>query len=115
MKEKWSNLNIKEKLAIISAITAFIAGWGLTIAGFCLPPMGDVTNSVLWILSQALIYTASVFGVTSYFNAESVKLRRDVDKHIEKMERLQLERMKIRKGIDEGEIPEREVEDGFDS
>jgi len=82
MVTKWSNLDIKEKLAIITAIMAFLLGWGLSIAGFIIPPVGDVADSVLWILGQALIYAASVFGVTSYFTAESVKLRRDIDRHV---------------------------------
>lgn len=82
MTTKWSNLDIKEKLAIITAIMAFLLGWGLSIAGFWIPPVGDVADSVLWILGQALIYAASVFGVTSYFTAESVKLRRDIDRHV---------------------------------
>lgn len=82
MVTKWINLDIKEKLAIITAIMAFLLGWGLSIAGFIIPPVGDVADSVLWILGQALIYAASVFGVTSYFTAESVKLRRDIDRHV---------------------------------
>lgn len=82
MTTKWSNLDIKEKLAIITAVMAFLLGWGLSIAGFWIPPVGDVADSVLWILGQALIYAASVFGVTSYFTAESVKLRRDIDRHV---------------------------------
>lgn len=82
MVTKWSNLDIKEKLAIITAIMAFLLGWGLSIAGFVIPPIGDVADSVLWILGQALIYAASVFGVTSYFTAESVKLRKDIDRHV---------------------------------
>lgn len=82
MSEKWVNLNIKEKLAIISAIAAFIIGWGLTVAGFIVEPLGDVTESVLWILGQALIYSASVFGVSAYFNAESIKLKRDIKQYV---------------------------------
>lgn len=94
MKNTWLNLNIKEKIAIVTAIAAFIFGWGLSIAGFCLPPLGDVADSVLWILGQALIYSASVFGVTSYFNAETVKMKRDISEHIDRIERMRLENIK---------------------
>ena len=35
----------KQKAAFITAIVAFVAGWGLTIAGFCVPPAGEVSGS----------------------------------------------------------------------
>lgn len=102
---------IKQKVALISGIVAFCLGWGLTIAGFCIPPIGEIADSVLWVLGQSLIYTGSVLGLTQYFSAESIKLRHDVDRHMEHMERLQIERMKLRQGLDVGEIPERMDED----
>lgn len=70
-----AKLDIKTKFAIGSAVVAFLAGWGLTIAGFVIPPKGEVHDSVLWILGQALIYAASVFGVGMYLNSEMTKLR----------------------------------------
>jgi hypothetical protein len=72
MKEKFNDMSFKEKSAIMSAWVAFLLGWAITIAGFFVPPMGDVADSVLWILGQALIYAASVFGITTYF-ATSIK------------------------------------------
>ena len=71
----WAKLDIKTKFAIVTAAGAFLAGWGLTIAGFLLPPKGEVHDSVLWILGQALVYTASVLGVGMYLNSELTKLR----------------------------------------
>ena len=50
-------MDIKQKFAIGTAVVAFAVGWGLTIAGFVLPPEGEVHDSVLWILGQALVYT----------------------------------------------------------
>jgi hypothetical protein len=96
---------------MVSGILSFALGWGLTIAGFCIPPIGEIADSVLWVLGQALIYTGSVLGLTQYFSAESVKLRHDVDRHLEHMERLSLEREKIRQGIDVEEIPDKEDEE----
>ena len=107
MKNITDKCTIKQKVAMFTGIVAFLLGWGLTIAGFCIPPIGEIADSVLWVLGQSLIYTGSVLGLTQYFSAESVKLRNDVDHHIAEMERLQLERMNLRKGIDEGEIPEK--------
>lgn len=101
----------KEKAAIISAILAFVLGWGLTIAGFIVPPLGDIANSVLFVLGQALIYTASVFGITSYFSAESVALKHDINRHIERMERNSIERERLRHNIDTGEIPDEDEDE----
>lgn len=96
---------LKQKVAMLSGIIAFCLGWGLTIAGFCIPPVGEIADSVLWVLGQSLIYTGSVLGLTQYFSAESVKLRHDVDRHLEHMERMQIQREKIRNGIPVEEIP----------
>ena len=103
--DKWSDLNIKDKIAILSAIIAFILGWCMSIAGFWIPPVGEVSDSILWILGQALLYAASVFGVSAYFRSETVQLRRDMDRHLERMESLQIQREKLRNGIDVEEIP----------
>ena len=77
MKATWKDLNIKEKLAIISACLAFIAGWTLTgIAAFV--PLLLSEQSILFILGQAMTYSAAVFGVSMYFNAESVKMKKEI-------------------------------------
>lgn len=92
---------MRGKIAIISACVAFILGWGLTIAGFIVPPLGDVSNSVLWILGQALIYVASVFGISGYFSAETVKLRHNMSKHLEHIEQIRLKEKATDKGLNE--------------
>ena len=75
-------MDIKQKTAYITAIVAFVLGWFLVIAGFYMPPEGEVSDSVLWILGQALIYTASVLGVTMYFNSQMVKFRAETRQYI---------------------------------
>lgn len=105
MKQTFNDLNIKEKLAIISACVAFLAGWTLTgIAAFV--PILLSEQGVLWILGQALIYSASVFGVALYFKAESVQMKHDIDRHLERVERMQIQREKLRMGQEVEEIPE---------
>ena len=107
MKQNWSDLNIKEKLSIASACLAFIAGWTLTgIAAFV--PILLSEQGVLWILGQALIYSASVFGVALYFKAESVQMKHDIDRHLERVERMQIQREKLRMGQAVEEIPDEE-------
>ena len=70
--------SMKEKASIWTAIAAFVLGWGMTCAGFIVEPLGEITDSVLYVLGQALIYTASVLGLVNYFGAEQRKLRKDV-------------------------------------
>lgn len=86
MKESWGNLGIKDKLAILSAIAAFVLGWVLTVWGFVETPRGEVASSVLWILGQSLIYSASVFGVAAYFNSETIKMKRDFKRYVRSIE-----------------------------
>ena len=113
MKTTWNDLSIKEKLAIGSACVAFALGWIITgLAAFV--PLLISEQGVLWILGQSLVYTASVFGVSAYFRSEAVQLRRDMDRHLERMEHMQIQREKLRQGIDVGEILERESEDDND-
>lgn len=110
MKNRWEDLNIKDKLAIISACGAFCLGWVLTcIAAFV--PLLLSEQAILWILGQAMTYSAAVFGVSMYFNAEARQMKRDMQKFFNEKERLQLERMKIRQGIDTGELPKNDEED----
>lgn len=105
MKTSFKDLNIKEKLAICSAIAAFIIGWSLSIAGFIVPPLGEVHESILFILGQALVYAASVFGIAAYFKSETVQLKNDMHRFFSEKERLHEERIRLREGIDEGEMP----------
>ena len=46
-----------------------------------------LAESTLWILGQALVYAASVFGITGYFTSETRRLRHDIDLKIEDYER----------------------------
>lgn len=75
----FSNLDIKNKIAIITCIISFGLGWSLVCAGFCLPPVGEVADSVLWILGQALLYCASVLGIGMYINGQVKEIRRDLN------------------------------------
>lgn len=85
--EKWRDLDIKNKIAFTTAICAFLIGWGLTIAGFIVPPLGVVSDSVLWILGQALIYAASVFGVGMYVGGEVKRMKGEISRFMRNEEK----------------------------
>ena len=56
----------KDSIAVISACVMLIFGITLTAIGFALNPAGEVSDSVLWILGQSLIYAGGIFGVAAY-------------------------------------------------
>ncbi len=107
MKTTFKDLNIKDKLAIISACVAFTVGWGLTICAAFVPLLLS-EQGILWILGQALVYSASVFGLGMYFKSESTQMKQDIDKHLERMERLSIDREKLRKGQNVEDLPDEE-------
>ena len=78
--------NVHDKAAMVTAVIAFIVGWGLTIAGFIVPPTGEVSGSVLAVLGEAMVYAASVFGVGMYFKNQMAKFRSDTRRYLEQME-----------------------------
>lgn len=73
----------KQRAAYWTAIVAFLVGWALTIAGFIVPPMGEISGSVLAVLGEGLVYAASVFGVTLYFNHQMARFKEDTRKYLE--------------------------------
>lgn len=84
-------MTIREKTAYWTAIVAFVCGWGLTIAGFCVNPTGEVSGSVLAILGEAMVYTASVLGVVLYFSSEMLKFKRDTREYLKNMQNEQVD------------------------
>jgi hypothetical protein len=39
------------------------SGVGLSVAGFIVPPVGEISDSVLWFFAQCLIYAGTALGV----------------------------------------------------
>ena len=67
----------------ISAVGMLISGVALSIAGFVVPPLGEISDSVLWFAAQTMIYAGSVFRVSVYVNDKfrsiTDKLNKDND------------------------------------
>ena len=51
-----------------SAIGMLFCGVALSVAGFIVAPVGEISDSVLWFVAQTMIYAGSVFGVGIYIN-----------------------------------------------
>ena len=58
------------EIQIWSAVIMLAFGISLTIAGFIVPPVGTISDSVLWVLAQSLIYAGSALGITVYIQSE---------------------------------------------
>lgn len=56
----------KDTLAVVSACLMLVFGITLTAIGFALDPVGEIHDSVLWVLGQSLIYAGSIFGIAYY-------------------------------------------------
>lgn len=70
---------VRGTIAVISACVMLFFGITLTTIGFFVAPLGEVSDSVLWILGQALIYAGGIFGIATYTKGL-------VDKQIEELE-----------------------------
>lgn len=53
-----------------SAIGMLTTGTLLSVAGFCVPPLGEISESVLWFFGQCLLYAGSILGVGAYVNCK---------------------------------------------
>ena len=56
---------IQTGMAIASFVVAFCFG----VAGFMVPPEGQIHESVLYLIAQFMLLTASLFGVGAMFSA----------------------------------------------
>ncbi len=80
-------MDTKERTAYITAVVAFVIGWGLVIAGFYAEPVGEISGSVLAVLGEAMVYAAAVFGVGMYFNHRLTQLDAATRRYIREVER----------------------------
>ena len=74
------------KIQYVIAVAAFIAAVGFGIAGFCTPPPGEVHDSVLYLIAQFLLLTASILGVGAMFASQKISLQKKLQSLNEKKE-----------------------------
>lgn len=81
---KWMDLCIKDKVAYSTALASFVLGWLLIGVAFVVAPLGQVDASVISIFGMALVYTASILGVSLYWSGKFNDFSRRVQSEIEK-------------------------------
>ena len=74
-----SSNEFRSQIGAITALLAFLFGFGLTIAGFCVPPIGIVHDSVLWVLGQCLIYTGTVLGISTHYETKVKEFEKKIE------------------------------------
>lgn len=75
-------LTIKEIVTLSTAVFAILIGFGLTVAGFIVPPLGAISDSVLWVLGQSLVYAGSIFGISTHYSSEVKKFKDEIKNEI---------------------------------
>ena len=77
---KTLSLEKKEAIQYATAVGMLVAGLALTVAGFVVAPLGVISDSVLYVLAQCLIYAGSIFGIGLYVNTKIDVLQRQIQK-----------------------------------
>lgn len=67
-------------IQIWSAVGMLTFGVGLTIAGFVVQPVGEISDSVLWVLAQSLIYAGSALGINVYMQSKFTDMKNELRK-----------------------------------
>ena len=71
----------------LTAILLLVVGVVMAFIALFLPPPGEISDSVLLIFGQILIYCGSIFGLDSYFHAlmeQTIKRKSNADLRQEK-------------------------------
>ena len=63
----------KEKTQLIVACLLVVLGAGLLIAGFIIPPVGIIDNSVLVAFGEVATFAGSLFGIDYHYKYKAMK------------------------------------------
>ena len=73
-------------IQVFTAIGMLVAGVGLSIAGFIVPPTGEISDSVLMFTAQCLVYAGSALGINVYINSKFSDIKKQLTKSFKKDE-----------------------------
>ena len=72
------NKESRKDLQVYTAVAMLVAGVGLSIAGFIVPPTGEISDSVLMFTAQCLVYAGSALGINVYINSKFSDIKRQL-------------------------------------
>ena len=58
-------------------------GCALTLTAFIIPPIGEIHDSVLWVLGQTLIYAGGALGIANYARSTAREAVEEMRKELE--------------------------------
>ena len=71
---------VRTTIVYVAAVIAFLAGVGLCIAGFYVPPQGEISGSVLTATGEFLTFFGSVFGIGEFTRIQLAKIKEEARK-----------------------------------
>lgn len=74
-----SKSKMRDIIVWSAAIAAFIVGLFLTIAGFFVPPQGEISGTVLTALGEFLTFFGSVFGIGKYTEIQLARIKKETE------------------------------------
>lgn len=94
----------KENITVYSAVSMLVFGCALTTIAFFIAPVGEIHDSVLWVLGQCFIYAGGALGIANYARSAA---KHEVDERFHDYERRHHHRHRAA-GVDEegGEFEE---------
>ena len=72
------NKESRKDLQVYTAVAMLVAGVGLSIAGFVVPPTGEISDSVLMFTAQCLVYAGSALGINVYINSKFSDIKKQL-------------------------------------
>lgn len=75
----------KDSITVWSAIGMLIFGVALTLSAFCIEPLGEIHDSVLWVLGQSLIYAGGALGIANYARQSARDAVQEMEEEREKL------------------------------
>lgn len=94
----------KENITVYSAVSMLVFGCVLTTIAFFIAPVGEIHDSVLWVLGQCFIYAGGALGIANYARSAA---RHEVDERFDEFERRH-HHHRHRIAGDDGEVEELE-------
>lgn len=82
----------KESITVWSAIGMLIFGVILTASAFCIEPVGEIHDSVLWTLGQCLIYAGGALGIANYARTSAKEAVHEYEEERRKLKELNEEK-----------------------